>query len=331
MEILGESAHTQALRRTLHEVFIPAIEVHRPEPVLILGERGTGKDLVARYLHAHSARRRRPLVSVNCAEISDELAASRFFGHKRGAFSGAVGDEPGFFRAANGGILFLDEVAELSLRAQAHLLRVLESHTIVPVGQTREVQIDVCVVLATNRGLEAAVDEGRLRPDFYDRFRALTVLLAPLRERPMDTLLLLEHFRRGSERKLDKRTLCFTDRALSALVAYPWPGNVRELAHACSTLVIHARHGAPLDRALLERCRPEILRAMPSLKATPLVWDTLPLREAVQMFERELIRARLERHAGNVAAARQSLGLARTTFHRYRKSLGLAGGDPREG
>jgi DNA-binding NtrC family response regulator len=325
-EILGDSAHTQALRRALHETFIPAIEAETPEPILLLGERGTGKDLVARYIHAYSARRRRPMVVVNCAEITDELAASRFFGHKKGSFSGALSDEPGFFRAADGGILFLDEIAELSPRAQAHLLRVLENHTVVPVGHTREHRVDVAVVLATNRDLDEAVRDGSLRADFYDRFRTLTLRILPLRERPWDIPLLLEHYRRHHERKHRKPTLGFSEEALRALVSYPWPGNVRELARACSLFLIHAQPGARIDTALLERCLPEVLRAEPNPKAGPLLWDGVSLRDAVRTFERELILARLERHGGSVKAARESLGLTKTTFHRYSKSLGIGAG-----
>jgi DNA-binding NtrC family response regulator len=323
-EILGESAHIQALRRMLHETYIPAIEAKNPEPILILGDRGTGKDLVARYLHAYSARGRHPMVVVNCAEITDELAASRFFGHKKGAFTGAVGDESGFFRAANGGALFLDEVAELSPRTQAHLLRVLENHTVVPVGETRELPVDVAVILATNRDLDAAIRDGVLRADFHDRFRSLTLRLLPLSERPWDVPTLLEHFRLSHERKHHKRTLGFSREALRALVAYAWPGNVRELARACSLFVIYAAPGARIDRALIERATPEVLHGTPNPKAGPLLWDDVPLRDAMRSFERELIMARLERHDGNVEAARESLGLTRTTFHRYRRSLGIA-------
>lgn len=326
-EILGDSAHTQVLRRSLHEVFIPALEVERPEPILILGERGTGKDLVARYLHAYSRRQRRPFVVANCAEITDELAASRFFGHKRGAFTGALLDEPGFFRAAEGGVLFLDEIGELSPRGQAHLLRVLENHTVTPVGQTREVAVDVAVVLATNRDLEQAAREGALRADFYDRFRTLTVHLAPLRDRPWDIPLLLEHFRRHHEAKHRKRTLGFSPEALRALVSFAWPGNVRELARACALFVIHAEPGSRIDVPLLERCLPEILAAPPNSKAAPLLWDGLSLRDAVREVERELVLARLERYGGNIKAAQESLGLTRTTFHRLRKALGLEGAE----
>jgi DNA-binding NtrC family response regulator len=322
-EILGDSAHTQALRRSLHETFIPSLATENPEPILILGERGTGKDLIARYLHAYSARRRRPLVVVNCAEITDELAASRFFGHKKGAFTGALSDEPGFFRAADGGMLFLDEIAELSPRAQAHLLRVLENHTIVPVGHTREHRVDVAVVLATNRDLDEAMREGALRADFYDRFRTLAIRLLPLRERPWDIPLLLEHFRRHHERKHRKPTLGFSEEALRALVSYAWPGNVRELARACALFLIHAQPGARIDAALLERCLPEILRAGPNPKAGPLLWDGVAMKDAVRAFERELILARLERHGGSAKAARESLGLSKATFFRYVRGLGI--------
>ncbi len=323
-EILGDSAHTRALRRMLHEIYIPSLDAENPEPILILGERGTGKDLIARYLHAFSSRRKRPMVVVNCAEITDDLAASRFFGHKRGSFTGALSDEPGFFRAAHGGVLFLDEVAELSLRAQAHLLRVLENHTIVPVGQTREHPVDVAVVLATNRDLDEAVRDGALRADFHDRFRALTIRILPLRERPWDVPLLLEHFRRRHERKHRKPTLGFSEEALRALVSYAWPGNVRELDRSCSLLLIHARAGERIDVALLERCLPEILRAEPNPRSGPLLWDGVSMRDAVRAFERELILARLERHGGSAKAARESLGLTKTTFHRQVKALGIS-------
>ncbi len=283
-EILGDSSHTQALRRTLHETFIPAMEVENPEPILVLGERGTGKDLVARYLHAYSSRSRKPLVVVNCAEITDELAASRFFGHKRGSFTGALTDEPGFFRAADGGVLFLDEVAELSPRAQAHLLRVLESHVVTPVGQTREIKVDVAVVLATNRDLDQAVRDGALRADFYDRFRTLAIQLLPLRERPWDIPPLLEHFRRHHERKHRKPTLGFTREAFRALVSHDWPGNVRDLARACSLFVIHAQPGAWIDRELIERCLPEVLRGAPNPKAGPLLADGVSLERGPPRF-----------------------------------------------
>lgn len=329
-EILGESTHTQALRVGLHEVFIPSLEAEHPEPVLILGERGTGKDLIARYLHAYSARRRRPMVVVNCAEISEELAASRLFGHKRGAFTGALTDEPGCFRAADGGVLFLDEVAELSLRVQAQLLRVLESHTVTPVGTTREISVDVAVVLATNRDLEEAVRHDALRADFYDRFRTFAIDLQPLRNRPWDIPQLLDHFRLREERKYGKPTLGFTQEAFRALVAYDWPGNVRELARACTAFLMHGRLGAWLDYDLVLRCVPAIAAGAPNPKAGAVLGDGFSYDEAIREYERELILSRLRQYGGCVRRARESLKLTKSTFHRMMHSLGIPTGSERE-
>lgn len=327
-DFVGDSAHTRTLRRLLHETYIPAAEVADPDPLLILGEKGTGKDLVARYLHAWSTRRDRPFVAVSGAEITDEMAAARLFGHKRGSFTGAVADEPGLFRAAHRGVLFLDEVGELSPRVQGTLLRVLESRTVVPVGETREIRVDVQVVLASNRDLERAAAEGAVKPDFLDRIRTNVIQLQPLRERPSDVPALLQHFLAHHERRARKRTLGFTVEAFRALVSYSWPGNVRELTRLCSLLVTHARPGVALDRQLLRRCYPTVLTGSRNPRAAPVLWEDMPLREAVRAFERELILSRLERHGGNSRAARLSLGLPKTTFHRYLAALGIS---PRAG
>jgi DNA-binding NtrC family response regulator len=327
-ELIGESAHTQALRRVLHETYIPAAEAPDPDPVLILGEKGTGKDLVARYLHAYSARRERPFVPVNCAEISDELAAARFFGHKRGAFTGALSDEPGFFRAAHRGVLFLDEIAELSPRAQGTLLRVLENRTVVAVGDTRETRVDVQVLLATNRELGAAVADGSIKADFLDRFKTQTILLEPLRERPWDIAALASHFLSYHERRTRKKTLGFTQGAVRAMVSYAWPGNVRELARLCSLLVTHARPSARIDEALLASAYPDLMKGPANPRAAPVLWDDVPMRDAVRAFKRELILSRLERHNWDVRAVRESMRLPKTTFHRYATGLGITAPSP---
>jgi two-component system, NtrC family, response regulator AtoC len=326
-ELIGDSAHMQALRRELHCTYIPAAGAPDPDPLLLLGERGTGKDLVARYLHAYSIRRDRPFVAVNCAEITDELAAARFFGHRRGSFTGAVGDALGFFRAAQGGVLFLDEVAELSPKAQGTLLRVLENRTIVAVGDTREARVDVQVVLATNRDPEQLVAEGSLKPDLYDRFRTQVLRLQPVRERPWDIPALVRHFIAHHERRTKKKTMGVAPDAMRALVAHAWPGNVRELDRVCSLLITHAEPNARIDRSILVRCYPDVLGAAPSPKVGVALWEDMPMREAVRAFERELILSRLERHNWNVRAVRESLRLPKTTFHRYALELGLRGPD----
>jgi DNA-binding NtrC family response regulator len=202
---------------------------------------------------------------------------------------------------------------------------------VTPVGQTREYKVNVAVVLATNRDLDQAVRDGSLRADFYDRFRTLAIRLLPLRERPWDIPPLLEHYRRHHERKHRKPTLGFTREAFRSLVSHDWPGNVRDLARACSLFVIHAQPGAWIDRDLIARCLPEVLTGTPNPKAGPLLAEGVPLSDAVEAFERELILSRLEQHGGNVKAARESLGLTKTTFHRYMKSLGIgAGGGSQE-
>lgn len=322
-EIVGDSAPVRRLRQKLHEVLIPAMEVERPRPILLLGERGTGKELIARYLHAYSSRHRQPLTVVNCAAISEELARSALFGHKRGSFTGAYQDSPGSFRRADGGVLFLDEVGELSLRVQADLLRAVENQTVEPEGESRSVPVDVAVILATNRDLDRAVRAGQFRDDFYDRIRTLTLRLPPLRERPGDILPLLYHYLRRHQKRYKKMTLGFTPEALQALAVYAWPGNVRDLSNACESFVLHAGPGAKIDRALVQEAFPEALQGDPNPRAAPLLGDDATFREAVGAFERELVLSRLEQHEGSVRAARESLGLTKTTFHRYLRRLGI--------
>jgi DNA-binding NtrC family response regulator len=325
--IRGRSASTRALCRALHQIHIPQMEASCPDPILVLGERGTGKDLVARYLHAYSARGARPFVAVSGAEIGDELAASRFFGHKRGAFTGAHADERGLFRSAQGGVLFLDEVADLSPRAQACLLRVLEGHAVLPVGEAREVPVDVAVILATNRDLDEAVKAGTLRADFHDRFRVQAIELAPLRERPQDVPDLLEHFRLHHEHRVRKKTLGFTAEAAALLSGYLWPGNVRELARVCSVLVGRAAPGALIDTELVAEAYPPVLEGR--RKGNGPAGAAASMAEALRAFKRDLILSRLETFGGDVSAARHSLKLKKTTFHRYARDLDIPG--PRRG
>jgi DNA-binding NtrC family response regulator len=323
-ELIGVSLQTQALRLELHEIHIPAASTPEPDPILILGEKGTGKDLVARYLHAYSSRRGRPYVAVNCAEITDELATARFFGHKKGSFTGSLANEPGLFRAADQGVLFLDEIAELSLRAQGTLLRVLENRTVVPLGETKEQRVDVQVILGTNRDPEEAAACGLLRPDLLDRFLTHTIRLSPLRERPWDIPALVHHFIEYHQKRTQKKIQPVQPDALKMMTCYPWPGNVRELARVCSLLVTHIKPGIALDAAFLRQVVPHIAKGERNPKAAAVLGSDLPMREALDIFGRELILARLRQHNWNVKAARESLGLPKTTFHRYTRALGIA-------
>jgi two-component system nitrogen regulation response regulator NtrX len=324
-KLIGASVQTQALRNDLHELHIPAASSREPDPILILGEKGTGKDLVARYIHAYSSRRNRPYVAVNCAEITDELATARFFGHKKGSFTGSLYNEPGLFRAADSGVLFLDEIAELSLRAQGTLLRVLENRTVVAIGETKEQRVDVQVILGTNRDPEEAAAQGLIRPDLLDRFRTNTISLVPLRERPWDIPALVQHFIEYHETRTQKKPQVVPKDVLKIMAGYSWPGNVRELARVCSLLVTHLKPGAPLDAGSLRRLVPYIANGERNPRACSVVAGDMHMREALDIFGRELILARLRQHNWNVKAARESLGLPKTTFHRYTRTLGIAG------
>jgi DNA-binding NtrC family response regulator len=324
-ELIGDSVDTQALRHQLHEVYIPAASAPDPDPIFLLGEKGTGKDLVSRYIYAYSTRRNRPYVALNCAEITDELATARFFGHKKGSFTGSLADEPGVFRAADHGVLFLDEIGDLSLRAQGALLRVLENRTVVPLGETRELRINVQVMLGTNCDPARAVAEGRIRADLLDRFRTQEIRLPPLRERPWDIPALGRHFIAHHENRTHKKTLGLHPDVAKMMVGYSWPGNVRELARVCSLLVTHAKSGSAIDSTLVRRLVPHISNQEPNPRAGDMLAGEITMRAAQATFERELILGRLRHHSWNIRSARESLGLPKTTFHRYTRTLGIAG------
>jgi DNA-binding NtrC family response regulator len=327
-EIIGDSFHTQRLRRELHETFIPAANSERPEPILLIGEKGAGKEVVARYIQAHSTRVSGPLVVANAAEITPDLASDRFFGHKRGAFTGAQADEPGLFREAHGGVLFLDEIGYLSRGAQGALLRVLDQRTVQPVGSADQIEVDCLVILATNKDLAAAVRANEFLPDLYDRVMAgHRIQLKPLRERLLDIPPLIEHYRGVYERRLHKRTLGFEPALMRALTTYTWPGNVRELAGVCFKLVSYAVPGARVGRAVLERALPEAAglaeeEPKPAVEEA-LTQTSLPFREAVVLYQRDLILSRLEQFGGDVHAARRSLKLPEATLRRYMKILDI--------
>jgi DNA-binding NtrC family response regulator len=321
-DLVGDSFQTQRLRRELHEFYIPAADGESPEPILVVGEKGTGKEVVARYIQAHSARAERAFVVANAAEISAELAASRFFGHKRGAFTDAKADERGLFREAHRGVLFLDEIGYLPRAAQGTLLRVLEARTVQPVGSTEQVAVDCLVILATNKDLAQAVARGEFLPDLHDRLQAgHRVELQPLRERLLDIPPLLDHYRGVYERRLRKRTLGFEPSVMRALTGYGWPGNVRELVGACYKLVSFTPAGARISRDTLKRAVPAVLSVDPPAHIDRLVPNASPFREAMRNYQRELILARLEQFDGDVSATRASLHLPEATMRRYLRLL----------
>jgi two-component system response regulator AtoC len=281
--------------------------------VLVRGESGSGKELVARAIHTLSDRSRAPFRAVNCATLSPTLLESELFGHKRGAFTGAVRDHHGLFEQADGGTLFLDEVAEMPLDIQARLLRVLEERTFVPVGGTKPIAVDVRLVSASNRALRRAVAEGRFRDDLRYRIRVVPLFLPPLRERTGDVEALVWHFvDRYTARGLG-HVDGVTRRAMDLLRDYPWPGNVRELRNVVEHAFI-VGEDAVLD---IDDLTPE-LRGEAPLDDEPAAALSLP-----QLERRRIVDA-LARHRGRRMAAAAELGMSRTTLWHKLKQYQLA-------
>jgi DNA-binding NtrC family response regulator len=284
--------------------------------VLIEGETGTGKDLFAEEIHRHSARRSGPFVVFDCGAVPKELIESALFGHLRGAFTGAVTDRPGAFEEADGGTLFLDEIGELAPEVQPSLLRALDKRAVRPVGGTSYNQVSVRVVAATNRNLRAEIAAKRFREDLYYRLAVVRMHVPPLRERPDDIPLLVEHFARQFS---GGRALDVSREELDRLRHHAWPGNVRELRNVIERACALS-HGAKLeiDEAFDERT---------GAQAESTVNIDLPFKEAkaqiIDSFEREYIRALLKRHEGNLSAASRAAEVDRKHFRELLRKHGL--------
>jgi DNA-binding NtrC family response regulator len=275
--------------------------------VLISGESGTGKEVLARFIHAESPRRDRPFVTVNCAAIPPNLIESELFGHRRGAFTGAVYSRRGSFELADAGTLFLDEIGEMPLEMQAKMLRALEEHKIKRVGSEEAVAVNVRIVAATNKDLEQETKAGRFREDVYWRLNVVQLVIKPLRERPEDVLPLAHHFLRLYGEELKKPVPGLSPEVSDVFARYPWPGNVRELRNTVERAMIFARPGRPIQLAHL----PPQLRLEPRMRpATPGAFR--PLRD----MELDYIREVLEACGGNRTRAAEVLGLSPVTLWR---------------
>ncbi|PLX44362.1 MAG: sigma-54-dependent Fis family transcriptional regulator [Hyphomicrobiales bacterium] len=294
--------------------------------VLITGESGTGKELAARALHYSSLRWNKPFVAENCAAFPDELLESELFGHKRGAFTGAAENHMGLFERADGGTIFLDEIGEVSEAFQVKLLRVLQEGEIRPVGSNVKREVDVRILAATNKDLEAEVRAGRFRKDLFFRLAAVTVNMPPLRERREDVPVLANYLLEQSMSQLGKQVEGFTDEALACLSAYDWPGNVRELQNEIQRMLVmmpgEGRMGADiLSARVLFAASPEEAGEIDALASSG---DTL--KERVEWLEARILRETLIRHRWNKSKAAKELGLSRVGLRGKLERYGLVDG-----
>jgi len=307
-EILGDSDVITSLKQQ--------IEIAAPTNgwVLISGENGTGKELVARQIHVQSGRADGPFIEVNCAAIPEELIESELFGHEKGAFTGAVQQKIGKFELADRGTIFLDEIADMSLKTQAKILRILQEHKFERVGGTATIEVDVRVIAATNKALEKEIAEGRFREDLYYRLNVIPFHVPALRERRGDIPHLARAFVDEFCRESGAGPKEVAARAMARLEAYAWPGNVRELRNLMERLVLMTR-----GPRIVEADLPESVRA--GARSAP--GDPATLDEARKSFEREYLMARLEEHGWHISRTAEAVGMARESLSRKIRQLGI--------
>jgi len=275
--------------------------------ILLYGERGTGKELIARSIHYNSSRNNRPFIAVDCASLVETLVESELFGHVRGAFTGALSSKKGLLEEADGGTLFLDEVGNLNLPMQSKLLRFLQEHELKRVGETQSIKVNVRVIAAANQPLEPLIKNGKFREDLFDRLNVVSITLPPLRERKEDIPLLAMHFLQRFSEENRKHISHISHEALEALVQYSWPGNVRELEHTIERAVIFSTHPIILPEHLPGNLLDEVKGVEPLLPR-----ELLPLRE----MEKKYIMKVLQETKGNKKKASEILGIDRTTLYR---------------
>lgn len=278
--------------------------------ILLKGETGTGKEMLARVLHANSRRSKGPFVALNCAAISETLFESELFGHVRGAFTNAATAKRGLFQSANGGTLFLDEIAEMSLPMQVKLLRAVQEREVREVGADYPTKIDVRIITASNKDLTECVKAGTFRHDLYYRVSVVPLVIPPLRERKDDIPLLAQHFLKQSAQRCNKDVRGFTPAAMHRLMIYPWPGNVRELENAVEKAVVMSRQ---------DMVAPDLL---PSVGVSSDM-GLRPLTEAKEEFERSYLKNVLQMTGGNISRAAQFAGRYRADFYKMLKKYGL--------
>jgi DNA-binding NtrC family response regulator len=304
----------EAMQRVMAQVERVAASESR---VCILGETGTGKELVARTIHERSARAAGPFVTLNCAAVPSELIESELFGHEKGSFTGASGRHIGKFEQADQGTIFLDEIGDMPLNMQAKLLRVLEEGEVERIGGDKAIAVNVRVVVATHRDLEARVREEKFRQDLFHRIYVFPLNLPPLRERGEDIPALVEHFAAQVCTQNGWKAVPFTPEAIEALQSHPWPGNVRELRNMVERLMLLATDGQ-VDLDTVQLAMPKL-----SMAGNAGTIGSGPLADRVQSFEREVILAELKRSHHNMSVAAKALGLERSHLYKKAEQLGI--------
>jgi two-component system, NtrC family, nitrogen regulation response regulator NtrX len=320
--ILGDSVPMKALRQQI------SLAAPTSGRVLIYGESGVGKELVAHALHNSGSRAQKPFVEVNCAAIPEELIESELFGHVKGSFTGAVEDKVGKFEQANTGTLFLDEIGDMSLRTQSKVLRVIEEQRFTPVGSGSNLTVDVRVIAATNKNLQEELQRGNFREDLFYRLNVIPFYVPALREHTEDIPVLADYFLGEFSRTYGRRPKHLSESALESLVQYRWPGNVRELRNLIERLVIMIPGVRVERRHLPPELRHERTSAKPALlKAAPQGTGLSTLHEARAAYERDYILRKLQENHGNVSRTADVLGLERSHLYRKMRSLGIASGE----
>ena len=307
-EMVGESVAMRALRKQI------AVVAPTDGRVLISGESGAGKELVARAIHAQSRRAAAPFIEVNSAAIPEELIESELFGHVKGSFTGATAAKKGKFELADGATLFLDEVSDMSANVQAKVLRVLEEQRFEPVGSNTPINVDVRVVAATNKRLDEEIEKGTFRSDLFFRLNVIPFEVPPLRERVEDVPLLIDHFNRRFAKAYGKKPKVFDAEAIELMQRYSWPGNVRELRNTIERVVIlHQNHRVAITNlpAFGESEPPASSYRFPSFK------------EASDAYHREFIQRKLDEAEGNVSRAAELMGIDRSHLYRRMRALGI--------
>lgn len=316
MPLLGDSAAMQQVRRTIEKV------APTEANVLLLGESGTGKALAAQAIHQQSLRAAAPFVTVDLGTLSDSLLESELFGHKKGAFTDAKSDYSGRFVQASGGSLFLDELANMALAQQSRLLTALQQRTVVPVGASQGVAIDIRLICATNEDVYQAVAQGRLRQDLLYRINTVEIVLPPLRERRDDIKLLLNWYLQHYSQQYQRDGLRISASDERYLQQYDWPGNVRQLAHAVERAVVLAEHNQ-LDFSQLHSATHGAQLTGASLTGAPTAADGTDSDFMLEFVEQKTIRQALQYYQGNVSQAAKALGLTRGALYRRLEKYGL--------